>query len=302
MKCGAVAGAGVLVLGLVTAPQDIRDEVRTDIRAVHLTSATFPSATFPLAAPPRLLLEKFISDRLAVTFPASLGLPITPYEAAPAVSSSTLSLSVESESVADPAKNSLLVDDSDLQYYLEDLWAFPAYLAGLIVFGPIVVGILGAAVVIGLIQSLIAAVSPATASVSTFSSEPVSADSDPVVTTLEEPAVDEPESEPVTSDGPSSRTSADVTSDHQPVVEPEPTEEATEVARGDEQSSEDESAAAPSDDTTEAQEAETDPEADAEPDESSPASTEADHGEPSENDTASNESSNESNSDTGDSE
>jgi hypothetical protein len=147
---GAVASAGILALGLVTAPPDI-DNTRTEAHMVHLAAAALPSA-----APAGALLTRFINDQAQVV---ALVAPVVPGGASGIttrdVTNATASvMPLTFQSVTDPAIASQDVGNATLvaipgATVTED----PATTIVKLILAPIILGVFGLIIVAALIQS-----------------------------------------------------------------------------------------------------------------------------------------------------
>lgn len=211
---GAIAGAGILALGLVTAPPEPRVST-AETHAVHLMAVTAPLSTLS-----RTFLERFVDVPVSISLPAGSATPVWEPETTSVTDVSALSMP-DGDDLAPPTNSSLTLGDSFPIGAALYLAGFAQYIVGLIVFAPIVVGILAAAVVVAVIQNIvrIGSTTPFTAS------EPVLYDA----AEIPEPA--EPPSEPVQAEQMSLRPSPDAaldtaqeTSFDHPVADPSPAE------------------------------------------------------------------------------
>lgn len=235
---GALAGAGILALGLVTAPPDPRVST-AETHTVHLTAVTAP-----LSQMSRTFLQRFVDVPVPISLSTGSATPVWAPEPASVTDVSALSIP-DGDNLAPPAESSLTLDDSFPISSAEDLRDFVLYIAGLIVFAPIVVGFLAAVVVAVVIQNILNIGSTTTVT----ASDPVPYDavesSEPV-----EPLLP---SEPGQAEQMSLRTSPDAAVDtarevsfDPPAADPSPAE-ATSAENTDAQTSEQEGAEDPAD-------------------------------------------------------
>jgi hypothetical protein len=197
---GAMAGAGILALGLVAAPPDVHG-ARTEVRAVQLAALTLPST-----APSAAILEKFVRNQAQISAlvtrvvegggaadinTALATAPLAFVRVGQPAGSPTQAVRTTAESTTDPAIDSQLVDNATLAT-IPDATSLTTILAQ-VLLAPFVLGFFGLIVVLALIQNFFYNAENATAA--TLTSDPLLSDSARVTIATEPPADAKPTTE-----------------------------------------------------------------------------------------------------------